>query len=144
MEIILTYPTPEGSREIVVKSERTSFGRGSEADYRFDDDGLSRLNSTIYRDGERVWIVDENSTNGTFVNGQKAQGSGIPLKNGDTIKIGNYTNLNVRISAQTAKKSTLDKPAKTVTATATSSENRHSKQVSGKELCPPTVQIFGM
>ena len=122
MEIILTYPTPEGSREIVVEGERTSFGRGSEADHRFDDDGLSRLNSTIYRDGERVWIVDENSTNGTFVNGQEVQGSGTPLRNGDAIKIGNYTNLTVRISTQTAKQTSADKPVKTVVATATSSE----------------------
>lgn len=122
MEIILTYPTPEGSREIVVEDERTSFGRGSEADHRFDDDGLSRLNSTIYRDGERVWIVDENSTNGTFVNGQEVHGSGTPLRNGDTIKIGNYTNLNVRIPTQTAKQISADKPAKTVAATDTSSE----------------------
>ena len=123
MEIILTYPTPEGSREIVVEGERMSFGRGSEADYRFDDDGLSRHNSTIYRDGTRVWIVDENSTNGTFVNGQEVQGSGTPLKNGDTIKIGHSTNLTVRISVQVAKQSSANKPAKTVAATAAASEN---------------------
>lgn len=122
MEVILTYPTPEGSQEIVVQAEKMSFGRGGEADYRFDDDGLSRLNSTIYRDGMRVWIVDENSTNGTFVNGQKAGGSGTPLKNGDAIKIGNHTKLNVRISTQAAKQSSINKPAKTVAATA-SSEN---------------------
>ena len=59
IEVILTYPTPEGSQEISVEGEKTSFGRGSEADYRFDDDGLSRLHSTVYRDGARVWIVDE-------------------------------------------------------------------------------------
>lgn len=120
MEVILTYPTPEGSQEIVVQGERMSFGRGGEADYRFDDDGLSRLNSTIYRDGERVWIVDENSTNGTFVNGQEVRGSGTPLKNGDAIKIGNFTKLNVRVSTQAAKQSVNSQPAKTATA---SSEN---------------------
>lgn len=122
MEVILTYPTPEGSQEIVVRGERMSFGRGGEADYRFDDDGLSRLNSTIYRDGERVWIVDENSTNGTFVNGQEVRGSGTPLQNGDAIKIGNFTKLNVRISTQAAKQSAPNKPARAAMATA-SSEN---------------------
>jgi len=97
-EVVLTYPTPEGSREIAVEGEKMSFGRGSEADFRFPDDGLSRLHSTVYRDGERVWIVDENSTNGTFVNGAPVAGSGTPLRSGDQIKIGHFTKLNVRIS----------------------------------------------
>ncbi|CAN5263155.1 hypothetical protein BH20ACI1_BH20ACI1_16980 [soil metagenome] len=102
LEVFLTYPTPEGSQEIAVSDERMSFGRGSEADYRFDDDGLSRLHSTIYRDGTRVWIVDENSTNGSFVNGEKVQASGTPLHNGDSIKIGHYTNLIVRMAEKQA------------------------------------------
>ncbi|MGI8640347.1 MAG: FHA domain-containing protein [Pyrinomonadaceae bacterium] len=123
LEVILTYPTPEGSQEIAVEGEKMSFGRGGEADYRFDDDGLSRLHSTIYRDGGRVWIVDENSTNGTFVNGEKVQASGTPLKNGDSVKIGHYTNLIVRMSErQTAQSSnTANKSSKTVATSASSS-----------------------
>ena len=80
IEVTLTYPTPEGSREIVIDRDRTTFGRGSEAEHRFADDGLSRLHATIYRDGDRVWIVDENSSNGTFVNGQRVEGAGTPLR----------------------------------------------------------------
>ena len=94
----LTYPTSEGSQEIRFDGEKLTFGRGSDADYRFEDDGLSRLHSTIYRDGERVWIVDENSTNGTLVNGEKVGASGTPLQNGDTVKIGHFTNLKIRFS----------------------------------------------
>lgn len=96
LEFTLTYPTPEGSREIRMEAVKISFGRGSEADHRFADDGLSRLHATIYRDGERVWIVDENSSNGTFVNGMKADGVGTPLKDGDAIRIGHATILTVR------------------------------------------------
>ena len=98
LEVSLTYPTPEGSREIIVENERTSFGRTDAADYRLDDDGLSRVHATVYRDGDRVWIVDENSTNGSFVNGEKISGSGTILRNGDQIKIGNHTKMIVRIS----------------------------------------------
>lgn len=97
IEVSLTHPTPEGSREIRIDGERTSFGRGGDADHRFADDGLSRLHATVYRDGERVWIVDENSSNGTFVNGQKTAPAGSPLRNGDQIKIGHQTVLTVRI-----------------------------------------------
>jgi pSer/pThr/pTyr-binding forkhead associated (FHA) protein len=98
-EVVLTYPTQMGSEEIIISAERTSFGRGSESDHHFDDDGLSRLHATIYRDGDRIWIVDENSTNGTSVNGAKVSGSGTPINNGDSIKIGNHTTLNVRITS---------------------------------------------
>lgn len=119
-EISLTYPTPEGSQEIPVRDGKLSFGRGSDANVRLDDNGLSRLNSTVYREGDRVWIVDENSTNGTFVNGGKVSGSGTPLNNGDTIKIGNSTNLTVRIVEKTAQTSARLPNQKTQTASASS------------------------
>ena len=98
LEVSLTYPTTEGSQVIRVDGGRVTFGRGSEADHRFADDGLSRLHATIYRDDERVWIVDENSSNGTFVNGERTALAGTPLRNGDAVKIGHKTNLNVRIA----------------------------------------------
>ena len=119
-EISLTYPTPEGSKEIPITDGKLSFGRGSEAILRFDDNGLSRLNSTIYREGDRVWITDENSTNGTFVNGAKVSGSGTPLNNGNTIKIGNFTNLKVKIVEKQAQKSAVqvnNQRAQTVSTT---------------------------
>lgn len=98
IEVFLTYPTPEGSREIALDSDRISMGRGSDADLRFDDDGLSRLHATIHRDGEKVWILDENSTNGTFVNGEKVPPAGTPLDDGDRVKIGHYTDLRIRFA----------------------------------------------
>ncbi len=97
VEISLTYSTAEGSEKVEIERERTSFGRG-DADFRIDDDGLSRVHATVYRDGDNIWIVDENSTNGTFVNGGKVSGSGTILKNGDTIKIGNQTKMSVKIA----------------------------------------------
>ncbi len=94
-DISLTYPTPEGSQTIKLDADKMSFGRGSEADVRFADDGLSRLHAAIYRDGSRVWIVDQGSTNGTFVNDVQTAASGTPLKDGDRIRIGNHTVLTV-------------------------------------------------
>lgn len=102
MKVILTYPTETGLQEIPLEGGSLSFGRGSEADYRFDDDGLSRLHATVFQEGEQIWIADENSTNGTFVNGQQVSQSGTPLENGDTIRIGNYTSLKVKFVEETA------------------------------------------
>ena len=104
LEVTLIYPTPEGSKEIAIDGEKTSFGRGSEAVHRFSDDGLSRLHATVYRDGDRVWIVDENSSNGTFVNGVKTAPAGTPLRDGDAIKIGHQTTLKVRASEKAAER----------------------------------------
>lgn len=97
LEIFLLCSTAGGSREIKIERSRTTFGRG-DADYRLDDGGLSRVHATVYRDGDRVWVVDENSTNGSFVNGEPVRGSGTILKNGDVIKIGNETKMTVKIS----------------------------------------------
>ena len=96
LEIILTFPTPEGTQEIRIDRDKTTFGRGSDADHRFADNGLSRLHATVYRDVEKIWVVDENSANGTFVNGSPCAPAGTPLKQGDAIRIGNETVLTVQ------------------------------------------------
>ncbi|NNE66504.1 MAG: FHA domain-containing protein [Pyrinomonadaceae bacterium] len=94
-EYTLTYQSDEGVVEIDLSSGRVSFGRGSEAEYRFEDDGLSRLHATVYSEDGNVWIVDEASSNGTFVNGSPVSPSGEPLADGDIIKIGHHTKLRV-------------------------------------------------
>src|SRR6478752_3661950 len=102
LDIHLTYSTDNGPQAVSIERDRLSFGRGSEADQRLSDDGLSRLHATVYRDGDNVWIVDENSTNGTFVNGEPVRGAGTPLKDGDVIRIGNHTNMRVSVTRQQA------------------------------------------
>lgn len=98
MKVFIAYSTDDGLREVAVENGSLSFGRGNDADLRIADDGLSRVNSTIYREGERIWIIDENSTNGTFVNGERANANGSILKDGDVIKVGNFTKLKLNIS----------------------------------------------
>ncbi len=124
-EIFLTYATPDGSKEIAIEHERTTFGRTDQADYRLDDEGLSRLHASVYRDGDRIWIVDENSTNGSFVNGERVGGSGTILKNGDRIKIGNQTQITVKIADEkSAPPSAIsNQPKKTSVATSAAPSN---------------------
>jgi len=139
-KIFLTYSTAEGSREITIERDRTTFGRG-DADCRLDDDGLSRIHATVYRDGDRIWIVDENSTNGSFVNGQKVTGSGTILKNGDQIKIGNQTKMVVRISdGKTAAPPSIvnNQPAPTGVASVSSAQPNSSMVI------PVLVTMFAL
>ncbi|HEY8560310.1 MAG TPA: FHA domain-containing protein [Pyrinomonadaceae bacterium] len=117
LEVVLTYRTDESSGEIALPEGKISFGRGSEADHRFADDGLSRLHATVYREGDNVWVTDENSTNGSFVNGEPVKPNGTILYNGDKIKIGHYTTLSVRIgAAQTAEAQNPAEKSKTLAA----------------------------
>lgn len=139
LEISLTYTSPEGSKEIAIERDRTSFGRG-DADCRLDDDGLSRIHATVYRDGDNVWVVDENSTNGTEVNGDRVSGSGTILKNGDTIKIGNHTKMTVKISDGKSVQSAVVQTQ----ATATKTVSAKSGSSSSSMLIPALVTMFAL
>ena len=121
LEVILKYQTDDGSPEEIALGEgKVSFGRGSEADYRFADDGLSRLHATVYREGDNVWVTDENSTNGSFVNGERVKPNGTILYDGDKVKIGHYTTLTVKIgSASVSPTKTAAEKSKTVAASGT-------------------------
>ncbi|MGI9035699.1 MAG: FHA domain-containing protein, partial [Pyrinomonadaceae bacterium] len=127
LEVTLTYPTPEGSEEIPLDDSSVSLGRGSDADLRFDDDGLSRLHATIHREGDRIWVLDENSTNGTTVNGVPVPPQGAPLHNGDAIKIGHYTNIRIFISErrETPASISYNQAANPISVSANSTNNFH-------------------
>jgi len=125
LKATLTYPTDEGLlAEITLEEGKVSFGRGSEADYRFSDDGLSRLHATIYREGDNLWITDENSTNGSFVNGERVKPNGTILYDGDKIKIGHYTTLNIKIAAEQVSKTAGSAAGKSNTVAVSSAESQ--------------------
>lgn len=97
VEVTLTIYSPAGAREYQMSGGQLSLGRGEGVTLRLEDDGLSRLHATIHREDERVWILDEVSTNGTFVNGAQVPPSGSALADGDEVSIGNDTTLAIHI-----------------------------------------------
>lgn len=61
-------------------------GRASECDLSFDEMGISWTHAEIrFRDGA-FWVVDQGSTNGTYVNDERA--SNAKLKDGDVLRFG--------------------------------------------------------
>ena len=84
---------------IVDLSERVTIGRRSPRDTgiaptialnRFDafNRGISRIHAALYYENDTVMLVDEYSTNGTWVNGRKIEPmQPTPLKNGDEIRL---------------------------------------------------------
>jgi hypothetical protein len=77
--------------------DELSIGRTDLANLVLDDTGLSRVNTTFFRDGDDILVADENSTNGTFVNGQKVTGRPRVLSDGDEIKIGSNTTIRISV-----------------------------------------------
>jgi ABC transport system ATP-binding/permease protein len=69
-------------------------GREPDNDLVLPDSLTSRHHALLQRQGSTVQIVDLNSSNGTFVNGQRIPHP-TPLKNGDILLIGD-TRLAIR------------------------------------------------
>ena len=83
-------PLPE---EVVYGFEqaRIVIGRGAGADIRIPHLTVSDTHATVRLDGDAYAILDNDSTNGTSVNGQHlVQGRGKRLREGDRIEVGAY------------------------------------------------------
>ena len=65
---------------------RNVIGRGTEADIRLPDTGVSRKHVDVVLDSGTAWVEDLGSTNGTLVNGRRI--SRQALADGDVIRIG--------------------------------------------------------
>lgn len=81
--------------EAVILEDEISLGRTNSSDIVLDDIGLSSINASIFRDGREVLIVDENSTNGTFINGERVRNTPKVLFDGDVITCGSDTEIRV-------------------------------------------------
>jgi diguanylate cyclase (GGDEF)-like protein len=62
-------------------------GRDEECDLRIQDESVSRRHASLQPDGDDYYIIDLQSTNGTFVNGVRVTAQ--KLKDGDYLHIGN-------------------------------------------------------
>lgn len=72
-------------------------GRGTEADLRINDPGVSRRHIEFMVNGDDLEVVDLGSTNGMLVDGAKVGRAG--LRNGTEVKIG-HTTMTVRVTEE--------------------------------------------
>lgn len=98
-------PSPGGSETVVVsrsdgtpqlqapdgqvlqlRTGRHTVGRLASCDLHLDDTTVSREHAAVVRRGDRWWVLDLGSTNGTRVNGVAAAEH--PLSDGDAIEFG--------------------------------------------------------
>jgi pSer/pThr/pTyr-binding forkhead associated (FHA) protein len=67
-------------------TERVVIGRDDRAEVKLDDAAISRRHARVYRSGDRYFVVDLRSSNGTQLNGETVQSH--PLRVGDLIRVG--------------------------------------------------------
>ena len=70
MKVILQIESGYDRREVAVENE-ISFGRSDASNIVLGDSGLSRKNTSFFIDEGEVFVADEGSLNGTFLNGEK-------------------------------------------------------------------------
>jgi hypothetical protein len=68
-----------------------TLGRTDASDVIINDNSLSHVHASINREGDRVWVIDEGSMNGTSVNGMPVSPEGAALNDGDEIYLGETT-----------------------------------------------------
>ena len=97
-------------------------GRRVELEMQLNDPRVSQLHAEIFRECERLWLRDLESTNGTFVNGRRIT-EAVPLTNGDLIR---FASLEFRFQEATDAHQTLS-----VDQTAVMSVEQSHKQLFG-------------
>jgi len=85
---LILYGEDQGTRFELSRAQY-HIGRGIGCEIRLDDSEVSRFHATLKKDGERYRIHDENSSNGTLVNGQLVTDQ--LLEDGDTLLLGRTT-----------------------------------------------------
>lgn len=87
----LTIEDDEGSQTALqLASAEYHIGRDEGNNVRLTDRNVSRRHATLKRNGDETWhLVDHESYNGSFVNGQRVAGSS-SLGHADLIQLGDY------------------------------------------------------
>lgn len=93
--LFIRMKTEDGEdQSFVLDTDKMTVGRSAEATFSTPDLGVSRLHLTIWAKGEKLFIEDHGSSNGTFVNGEKVEPKkSIQITENDSIQIGTWKNL---------------------------------------------------
>ncbi|MFN2532836.1 MAG: FHA domain-containing protein [Pyrinomonadaceae bacterium] len=93
MQVVLKIYSSNETKQVLMAHSEFTIGRSGTVDLLVPDSGVSATHATIYRDGERVWILDDESANGTAVDGRPVPPSGATLYDGAEISIGHDTTI---------------------------------------------------
>jgi pSer/pThr/pTyr-binding forkhead associated (FHA) protein len=76
--------------ELALSEPVTRLGRGLQADVVLEDPTVSRRHAIVVLRDDEVVLLDDNSLNGTWCNGERVR-DGVALRDGDVIGLGAAT-----------------------------------------------------
>ena len=91
----LRYADLDGEHFFALRAERTSIGRSPDQDLVLKEAYVSRRHALITRQNGSFELVDQNSSHGTFLNGQRVDRA--RLKSGDTLQFGSVNAASFRL-----------------------------------------------
>ncbi|MFO7960262.1 MAG: DUF3662 and FHA domain-containing protein [Nitriliruptoraceae bacterium] len=86
LHLVVRRAQGSNGASVPVQGSRLTAGRLERCDLTIQDSTVSREHAAFVRRGERWWVVDLGSTNGTRVNGRRAAEH--PLEPGDQVELG--------------------------------------------------------
>lgn len=89
---------PLSGETIALSKKKMVFGRQQSCDCVLNHPTVSREHFSIERNGGKYFVVDQNSGNGTFANGERV--SWVELKEGDRIQAGPFS-MTIELSGRT-------------------------------------------
>lgn len=89
--LVHIYPTgPWMGLRHILTDKPLIIGRGEDCDIRVLDTSVSRRHVRLEKIGEEYYVLDMQSTNGSYVNDrQSLPGEPIPMRDGDYLRVGN-------------------------------------------------------
>src|SRR5882757_6115099 len=88
MQLVLVMFRAEGERRsFSLTKDVTTIGRREDCDLRIPVSDVSRKHCRIIKDGGSIRVEDLGSSNGTYHNGQRIQGS-TTVEAGDSVQVG--------------------------------------------------------
>jgi hypothetical protein len=85
---LVTGPDRRDGRDFRLMTGRNTVGASPKNDIILDEDSVSSNHAAVVCQGGAVWVEDNNSTNGTSVNGRRVQR--MELAEGDTLSFGTF------------------------------------------------------
>ncbi|MFT4296265.1 MAG: FHA domain-containing protein [Micropruina sp.] len=87
--LLIVRQGPAAGARFLINSDVTTAGRHPRCDIFLDDITVSRNHARLTRREGHVWVEDENSLNGTYVNKALIDGP-VALRRGDEVQIGKF------------------------------------------------------
>jgi pSer/pThr/pTyr-binding forkhead associated (FHA) protein len=89
LAMLMVVRGSQSGERFLIDGEVTTAGRHPRCDIFLDDITVSRHHARFTKRDGYVWVQDENSLNGTYVNQTLIDGD-VALRRGDTVQIGKF------------------------------------------------------